>query len=88
MEKAYRLIFVYPDGHIEEINQLFSKGQDALELGNSMLVQVRNTENIKGHRQPSGMDEFGFREDVEPYFMIVEIHNNKYHLVYESRYAK
>lgn len=82
MEKAYRVVFVYPDGHIEEIQELFKSGKEALEYGNTLLAQVRNTEPVINRRPMD--DFFEERQSVEPYFMIVEIYNKKFHMVYDS----
>ena len=76
-EKYYKVVFVYPDGHIEEIDQNFSEGLDAKEYGNSLLGQVINTEQFRGG---------SMEEKHEPYFMIVEVKGKKLHLVYESRH--
>lgn len=83
MEKAYKLVFVYPDGHIEEIEQLFSKGQDALEYGNNLLGQVACTENVLNRGK--ARDIFDEEKKIEPYFMIVELKGKKYRLVYDSK---
>lgn len=85
MEKQYRVVFVYPDGHIEEIDELFNKGADALEYGNNMLAQIAHTE--KFHADPID-DDFFKREKIEPYFMIVEINGKKYRLVFDSRFKR
>lgn len=83
MEKYYKVVFVYPDGHIEEIDDQFVEGKDALEAGNSLLNQVLNTEG-QFHKD-SYEDQFGFKERKEPHFMIVEISRKKYRLVYDSK---
>ena len=84
MEKRYKVVFIYPDGHIEEIDQTFEAGREALEYGNSMLVQVANNEQFHSNKA-SFDDDFFSNEPIEPYFMIVEIDKKKYHLVYDSR---
>ena len=84
MEKRYKLVFVYPDGHIEEIDDTFAKGKDALEYGNTLLGQVMHTEKFHD-RKPVDIDDFFDKKPIDPYFMIVELGNKKYHLVYDSR---
>ena len=74
-EKYYKVVFVYPDGHIEEIEDNFNDGIEAKEYGNNLLAQVANTEQFYG-----GMDE----EKHNPYFMIVEVKGKKLKLVFES----
>ena len=83
MGKTFRVVFVYPDGHIEEIDDVFETGKDALEYGNNLLAQVLNTEGVF-QRSPDSDDEFGFKEKVEAHFMIVELNGKKMHLVYDS----
>ena len=82
MSKHYKVVFVYPDGHIEEINDQFKTGKDALEYGNNLLAQVKNTEGVF-HRGDYD-NEFGFNEKKEAHFMIVEMNGKKYRLVYDS----
>ena len=84
MEKRYKVVFVYADGHIEEIDDVFTSGKDALEFGNNMLAQVASTEKFMGR---SHDDVFGDNA-IEPYFMIIELNNKKYHMVYDSRFAR
>ena len=86
MEKIYKVVFVYPDGHIEEVEEDFHNGRDALDYGNNLLSQVYNTEGVFQRSNESSLDEFGFiKEAIEPYYMIVEFKSKKPHLVYDSR---
>ena len=57
MEKRYKLVFVYPDGHIEEIDYTFKSGHDALEYGDNLLGQVHNTEKLRD-RSPVDVEDF------------------------------
>ena len=83
MNKSYKLVFVYPDGHIEEIDQIFNSGKDALEYGNALLAQVNTTEGFLNRRANS--DIFEEQISIDPYFMIVELNGKKYRMVYDSR---
>ena len=83
MEKYYKVVFVYPDGHIEEIQDQFQNGRDALDYGNNLIAQVKNTEGVF-HRASYELDEFGFEKKQEAHFMIVEMNGKKYRLVYDS----
>ena len=77
MEKIYKVVFVYPDGHIEEIEEKFKEGSDALDYGNNLLNQVLHTEKFKNP----------FDEDkCDPYFMIVEVKGKKLKMVFESKH--
>ena len=82
MDKYYKLVFVYPDGHIEEVDEIFYAGQEALDYGNNLLGQVTHTEKVLNRRANS--DIFEERTSTEPYFMIVEIKGKKRRLVYDS----
>ena len=86
MEKNYKVVFVYPDGHLEEIQDLFKTGREALDYGNNLLAQVNSTEKFL-HRSSFDEDDiFGNKEPIDPYFMIIEFGDNKkYSLVYDSR---
>ncbi len=76
MEKFYRVIFVYPDGHLEDIDDTFKTGADALECGNTIMAQISSTEQYRS----------AYSEDKkDPYFMIVEIKGKKRTLVYDNR---
>ena len=84
MDKYYRVVFVYPDGHIEEIEESFTLGRDALDYGNNLIVQVQNSEDVyRGIIVDD--EEFGAKEKIDPYFMIVEVNGKKRRLVYDSR---
>ena len=76
MEKIYKVVFVYPDGHIEELEEEFKSGAEALDCGNSMLAQVPNMER---YRNPFDV------EKREPSFSIVEVNGKKHKVVYSSK---
>lgn len=76
MEKYYRVVFVYPDGHLEDIEDTFKSGADALECGNTIMAQISSTEQYRSK----------YSEDKkDPYFMIVEIKGKKRTIVYDNR---
>ena len=76
MEKYYRVVFVYPDGHLEDIEDTFKSGADALECGNTIKAQISSTEQYRSK----------YSEDKkDPYFMIVEIKGKKRTIVYDNR---
>lgn len=83
MSKYYKVIFVYPDGHIEEIQDQFETGRDALDYGNNLLNQVKNTEDVF-QKSSFEQDDLGFKEKGKPHFMIVEMNGKKYRLVFDS----
>ena len=76
MEKYYRVVFVYPDGHLVDIEDTFKSGADALECGNTIMAQISSTEQYRSK----------YSEDKkDPYFMIVEIKGKKRTIVYDNR---
>ena len=76
----YKLVFVYADGHIEEIDDTFSNEEKAIAYGDELLAQVGHTEAYLG--QEGGL----FRKKRKPYFMVIEIGDVTYHMVYESEH--
>ena len=82
MEKFYKITFVYPDGHIEEVDEIFYGGQEALDYGNNLLGQVAHTEKVLNRRAIG--DIFEERKSGEPYFMIIEHKGKNRRLVYDS----
>ena len=81
MEKMeYKVVFVYADGHIEEIDDTFSSEEKAIQYGEELLGQVKNTESYLGS-QERGL----FKRKKKPYFMVIQISEGTYHMVYESK---
>lgn len=83
METVYRIVFVYPDGHLEDIQETFHTGAEALDYGQNLLGQVFNTEKVLNRR--AIVDVFDEVISIDPYFMIIKVNGKKYHLVYDSR---
>ena len=82
MEKMeYKVVFVYADGHIEEIDDTFSSEEKAIQYGEELLGQVKNTESYLGS-QERGL----FKRKKKPYFMVIQISEGTYHMVYESKH--
>ena len=79
MEKWYKLVFVYPDGHIEDIQETFKDVERAIDYGKKLAIQVVHTEKIR-----NGI----FRRKPKSYFMVVEAQDSDYRMVYDSRYPK
>ena len=82
MEKYFKLEFVYPDGHIEEIFDVFHSEEKAKEYGNSLLVQVQNTEGVK---RPES-DSLSFKKKGKPYYMVYEYEGEEGRLIFESKH--
>ena len=83
--KSYKLVFVYPDGHIKEDFDQFMELEKAVAYGEDLLGQVVNTEGVF---KPNGEDDFGFRKKKQPYFMVYEIEDGNSKLVHESKHKK
>ena len=45
--KSYFVSFTYPDGHTEDIDEVFASLERAVEYGKSLLNQVGATETFK-----------------------------------------
>ncbi len=75
--KTFAVIFTYPDGHSEEIEEIFSDLKAAIEYGSSLLNQVRQTEEIK----KEGMFD---EQSGEASFAVIELEEGKKKIVYTS----
>lgn len=76
MKRCLKVVFVYPDGHIEDIQEVFNNVDDAKAYGDRMVGMVYQTEEFHGG--------FGFRKR-KPYYMIVEIKEKERVMVFDSR---
>lgn len=83
MEKQYVVQVTYPDGHTEQIEEIFKSGREALEYGAGILSQIAATEQFHGR---NAIDEFGDEVKKEAYFIIIEVVGKKHSVVYDSRY--
>ena len=70
----YKLNFVYPDGHIEEIDEYFRDLEKAKNYGEQLMIQVANTEQFHGGHKG------------KPYFMVYEVADGQNSLVFESKH--
>ena len=76
----YKVVFVYADRHIEEIDDTFSSEEKAIKYGEELLQQVGHTEAYLG--KESGL----CKKKKKPFFMVVQIGEGTYHMVYESKH--
>ena len=76
MASYFKLHMCYPNGRIEEIDEMFKTARDAFDYGQNMLMQSANTERFHG-----GDDE----SKSEPSFTIYEIQDGVSRLRYDSR---
>jgi len=84
MSSSFKVVFFYPDRHIEEVDELFFSEEKAIEYGKQLLGQVVNTEEYLGkHRNGDGIFH---RKKQQPHFMVIEIGpEKKYHVVFDSQ---
>ena len=75
--KTFAIVFTYPDGHTEEIEELFSDLKEAIEYGSNLLNQVHQTEEVK---KEGKFDE----EKSEANFAVVEIEDGNKKIIYAS----
>ena len=75
MIKSFKLVFVYPNGRVEEIDEFFNTLEKAKEYGEGLLVQVMNTEQFHAGRKDAST----------AYFMIIEVGDEGNRIVYNSK---
>ena len=68
MEKYYRVVFVYPDGHLEDIEDTFKSGADALECGNTIMAQISSTEQYRSKYSEDKKDPYFIEEAFKTFF--------------------
>lgn len=73
--KAYYVSFQYPDGHVEEIEEVFVTVEKAVSYGNALLQQVQATERFKRGGNHSAKDAR---------FVVNAKDGNESELVYDS----
>ena len=76
MVAFYKLEFTYPDGHVEEIEETFIGVTQARVYGDSLLVQVANTEQYRSSRGKTLR---------QPYYCVIENANGERKIVFDSR---
>ncbi|MCR5491796.1 MAG: hypothetical protein K6F32_06690 [Bacilli bacterium] len=74
---SYKLSFSYPDGHVEDIDDIFVSLDRAAEYGDGLLNQVMATERLKR----AGMSYHA----KSAYYMVYECDGKTTELVYDSR---
>ena len=85
MTKKYKLIFTYPDGHVEEIAQAFDTEKQAIEYGNSLLAQVAHTEDLRSNKAYIDEGNLFKRDPIKPYFTIDELSKGESTPIFDSR---
>lgn len=76
MEAKYKILFAYPNGRVEEIDEDFPTREAAIDYGKSMLAQIPSMEE---YRSP-------FEEEKrKPGFSVVEKMAEESKIVYNSK---
>lgn len=76
MKAFYKLIICYPDGHFEELDEVFRSIEDAKKYGLNLLGQILHTEGLRGGSSSS---------KKEAYFTVEEYLGKEHNCVYDSR---
>ena len=81
MNITYRVTISYPDGHIEDLEEVFNSLEAAKKFGDAYLAHVKATEAQK-HR--------GYLEDgpKDPYYMVMEHNDGSRKIIFESKHRK
>ncbi len=85
MDVLYTVTMSYPDGHLEEIEEVFNSLEQAKEYGERMLNYVASTESIKRGGGLFDDDDFRSSRQQEPYFMVIRLEGKERKIVFESR---
>ena len=76
MEAKYRILFAYPNGRVEEIDEDFPTKEAAIDYGKTMLSQIPSMEE---YRSP-------FEEEKrKPGFSVIEKTTEESKIVYNSK---
>ena len=81
----YKVEISFPDGHIQEFEEVFHKKEAAIDFAAGVLAQVSVTERYH-HRK--NRDDFDFEEPTKPYFFVYQIEGFERELVFDSRKDK
>ena len=71
---VYKVEFFYPDGHVEEFDDIYRTLHSAIKFGNDMLNQVAATEQYHGKLDPK-----------KAYFIVTEVEGESSKIVHNSK---
>ena len=86
MDVLYTVTMSYPDGHLEEIEEVFRQYDDALQYGERMLEYVKSTESLINKKDFDDENELAPRKKQKPYFMVIENIGKDRRIVFESKH--
>ncbi len=72
---TYYLSFSYPDGHVEEVEEVFTSLDAAIAYGTNLLNQVGGTEQFKK----------GSRNHNKAHFEVLKVEGDVRQIVYKSK---
>ena len=78
MAKVYTVEFFYPDGHVEELEEMYSSFERAKQYGLDLLNQVQATEQFHGSK-------VRFNDRGKAYFLIIEHEEESRKTIFDSR---
>ena len=81
MNITYRVTISYPDGHIEELEEVFNSLEEAKRFGDAYLAQVKATET---HKKRSYLED----GPKDPYYMVMEHRDGSRKIIFESKHRK
>lgn len=84
MDKYFKVQISYPNGQVEEIEEVFLTLNAAKAYGNNLLIQVVPNENY----HETLLDEFEEVQRQDAYYFVIEVEEDKKELVYDSRKGK
>ncbi|MCR5184755.1 MAG: hypothetical protein K6C32_01565 [Bacilli bacterium] len=78
----YRVTILYPDGHVEELEETFSYIDKAIKFGEDYLNQVNATEQFKGKKY--GVDFDSSSKGRKASFRVEELIDDRITTVFDS----
>ena len=81
MDAYYKVNVSFPDGHVEEIEDIFPSLEAAQAYGNNILNQISSTEPYHNSKK----DIFGEKTKFKPYFEVLVVVDNNSKIVFKSK---
>ena len=86
MDVLYTVTMSYPDGHLEEIEEIFRQYEDAIQYGERMLEYIKSTESIVNKDVFDDENELAPRKKMKPYFMVIKVIGDEKTIAFESKH--
>ena len=78
---GYRIVMTYPNGKVDEMDEIYSTLEEAREQAQHILSQVGFNAGYKNVID----DNFSGKKTIKPYFVIVAKKDGDSMIVYDSR---